>query len=128
MRSRRCGTRQWADDATLDLLPALAGALDGQPVILICCYRADELPREHRLRLARAGLRRQHRLAEMDVAPLGADDVRRMLASLLRAQPEATLTAAVAGRADGIPFAVEELARSRFVTASGLPTASARSG
>ncbi|HEY7011228.1 MAG TPA: ATP-binding protein, partial [Streptosporangiaceae bacterium] len=45
---------QWADDATLDLLPALAGAISGGPVALIGCYRSDELPRDHRLRAARA--------------------------------------------------------------------------
>jgi predicted ATPase len=61
---------QWADDATLDLLPALAGALSGGPVALIGCYRSDELPRDHRLRAARAELRRARQLAEIDLAPL----------------------------------------------------------
>ena len=101
---------QWADDATLDLLPALAGAISGGPVALIGCYRSDELPRDHRLRAARAELRRSRQLAEIDLAPLPGPCVPAILAALLGAQPEPDLVSAVAGRADGIPFVVEELA------------------
>jgi len=101
---------QWADDATLDLLPVLAGAISGGPVALIGCYRSDELPRDHRLRAARAELRRARQLAEIDLAPLPGPCVTAILAGLLGAEPEPELVKAVAGRADGIPFAVEELA------------------
>src|SRR5215831_287926 len=101
---------QWADDATLDLLPALAGAISGGPVALIGCYRSDELPRGHRLRAARAELRRARQLAEIDLTPLPGPCVATILAALLGAEPEPELVSAVAGRADGIPFAVEELA------------------
>src|SRR6266516_4607706 len=101
---------QWADDATLDLLPALAGAISGGPVVLIGCYRSDELPRDHRLRAARAELRRARQLTEIDLAPLPGPCVSAILAALLGAEPEPDLVSAVAGRADGIPFAVEELA------------------
>jgi DNA-binding NarL/FixJ family response regulator len=101
---------QWADDATLDLLPALAGAIGGGPVALIGCYRSDELPRDHRLRAARAELRRSRQLAEIDLAPLPGPCVAAILAALLGAQPEPDLVSVVADRADGIPFAVEELA------------------
>src|SRR5205823_3359945 len=69
---------QWADEATLDLLPALADAVRGQPVLLLGCYRSDELPRGHRLRAARAELRRRARLAEITLGPLDAGGVRQM--------------------------------------------------
>lgn len=101
---------QWADQATLDLLPALADAVRGQQVLLAACYRSDEFPRDHRLRQVRAELRRRQQLAEISLAPLDSAAVRAMLADLLGAAPEPGLTAAVAGRADGIPFAVQELA------------------
>jgi len=101
---------QWADDATLDLLPALAGAISGGPVALIGCYRSDELPRDHRLRAARAELRRARQLTEIDLAPLPGPCVAAILGALLGAEPEPDLVSVVAGRADGIPFAVEELA------------------
>ena len=101
---------QWADDATLDLLPALAGALSDGPVALIGCYRSDELPRDHRLRTARAELRRARQLTEIDLAPLPGPCVPAILAALLGAEPEPELVSAVAGRADGIPFVVRGLA------------------
>jgi DNA-binding CsgD family transcriptional regulator len=101
---------QWADEATLDLLPALADALSGGPVSLIGCYRSDELPRDHRLRPVRAELRRSRRLAEIDLAPLPDPCVAVILAALLGTEPRPELVSAVAGRADGVPFAVEELA------------------
>jgi DNA-binding CsgD family transcriptional regulator len=101
---------QWADEATLGLLPVLADAVSGLPVTVIGCYRSDELTRDHRLRAVRAQLRRSRQLAEIELGPLGDQDVREMLAILLGATPAPALTAAVASRADGIPFAVEELA------------------
>ena len=100
----------WADQATLGLLPALADAAGDIPVVLIGCYRSDELPRDHRLRAVRAQLRRSRQLAEVDVGPLDDEDVARMLAHLLGTKPGPALAAAVASRAEGIPFAVEELA------------------
>lgn len=101
---------QWADEATLGLLSALADATGGLPVTVIGCYRSDELPRDHRLRAVRAQLRRSRQLTEIELGPLGDEDVGRMLATLLGATPQPTLAAVVASRADGLPFAVEELA------------------
>jgi predicted ATPase len=101
---------QWADEASLDLLVALADAACGLPVALVGCYRSDELPRGHRLRAVRALLRRNHRLAEIELGPLSDDNVRHMLTSLWGAAPQSALAAVVASRADGLPFAVEELA------------------
>ena len=101
---------QWADEASLGLLPALAEAAADLPVALVGCYRSDELPRGHRLRAIRALLRRNDQLAEIELGPLGDSDVTRMLTTLLGAAPQPSLAAAVASRADGLPFAVEELA------------------
>jgi len=101
---------QWADQATLGLLPALAEATCDIPVTLVGCYRSDELPRDHRLRAVRAQLRRSRQLTEIDLGPLGDEDVVVMLTHLLGEKPGPALAAAVASRADGIPFAVEELA------------------
>ena len=101
---------QWADEATLGFLPALADAAAGLPVAVVGCYRSDELPRGHHLRTVRALLRRNHQLAEIELGPLGDDDVARMLTGLLGAPPQPALAAVVASRSDGLPFAVEELA------------------
>jgi DNA-binding CsgD family transcriptional regulator len=101
---------QWADEASLGLLPALAEAVSGLTVSLVGCYRSDELPRGHGLRTVRAMLRRNHQLSHVELGPLGDDDVRRMLTGLLGAPVRPALAAVVASRADGLPFAVEELA------------------
>ncbi len=101
---------QWADEATLGLMPALADACGGLPLTVIGCYRSDDLPRGHRLRSVRALLRRNNQLTEIELAPLGDEDVTRMIAALLGAAPQPTLAAAVARRSDGLPFAVQELA------------------
>ena len=77
---------------------------------MVGCYRSDELPRGHHLRTVRALLRRNHQLAEIELGPLGDDDVARMLTGLLGAPPQPALAAVVASRSDGLPFAVEELA------------------
>jgi DNA-binding CsgD family transcriptional regulator/tetratricopeptide (TPR) repeat protein len=103
---------QWADEATLGLLPPLADAASGRGsgVAIVGCYRSDELTRGHRLRTVRAQLRRAGQLMEIELRPLGDDDVHTMLTALLGAAPRPALAAAVASRADGLPFAVEELA------------------
>ncbi len=117
---------QWADEATLGLLPPLADAASGSGyadpgagrpgadgpagIAVVGCYRSDELPRGHRLRTVRAQLRKAGQLTEIDLRPLSDGDVGRMLTGLLGAAVAPVLADAVASRADGLPFAVQELA------------------
>ncbi len=101
---------QWADEATLALLPPLTDAARGLPVVVVGCYRSDELPRGHSLRTVRARLRRSRQLTETGLGPLADADVTDLLTALLGAAPQPALAALVASRADGLPFAVEELA------------------
>jgi predicted ATPase len=49
---------QWADDATLELLGALARSVDCYPLLLLAVFRTDELPRGHPIRKLRSELRR----------------------------------------------------------------------
>ena len=109
---------QWADQATLDLLPALADAARSRQVLLTACYRSDELPRDHRLRQVRAELRRRQQLAEISLAPLDSAAVQAMLADLLGAAPEPDLTAAVAGRGT-VSRSPSRNWRSRYATPGG---------
>jgi hypothetical protein len=99
---------QWADQATLGLLPALADAAGDIPVMLIGCYRSDELPRDHRLRAVRAQLRGAASSPRSTSVRL-TTRMARMLTHLLGAKP-GPAAGVVASRAEGIPFAVEELA------------------
>ena len=109
---------QWADDDTLDLLPALADALRGGPVLLVGAYRSDELPRGHRLRRMRAELRRRGLLAEIPLTSLDPAGVRAMLAG---AGLTPAVLDAIADRSEGLPFAVEELAAALADGDTGVP-------
>ena len=54
---------QWSDDATLELLGALADPLRELPILVVGAYRSDEVPRAHPLRGLRNELRRARRAA-----------------------------------------------------------------
>src|SRR5581483_4542463 len=65
---------QWADNATLELLPILAGALAQERLLIVGTYRNDEIGRGHPLRRLRNDLRRARLLREMAVEPLDQAD------------------------------------------------------
>jgi predicted ATPase len=99
---------QWADDATLELLAALARSLDTQPLLVLAAFRSDELPRDHPIRRLRSELRRAGRLRQVSVEPLGAEATAALLERTLGpAGP--SLRRAVFDRTDGVPFFVNEL-------------------
>src|SRR5690349_8411990 len=56
---------QWSDEATLELLAALSGAIAEMPLLVIAAYRSDGLPRDHMLRWLRNELRRGGNLTEI---------------------------------------------------------------
>ena len=101
---------QWADDATLDFLPALAETAAAKPLLLLGAYRSDELPRGHALRRVRSALRRARRLDELTVEPLDAAETAELAAGILDAPVSPTLGAALWDRTQGVPFFVEEIA------------------
>ena len=101
---------QWADDATLELLAALARSLDTQPLLVCGAFRSDELPRGHPIRRLRSELRRAGRLRQLTVEPLGAEATAALLERALGAAAGPSLRRAVFDRTDGVPFFVDELA------------------
>ena len=82
--SRRCAARsprlgpalvvlddlQWSDEATLEVLAALAEPLADLPLLVLAAYRSDGLPRDHGVRRLRNELRRGGHLEELVLAPL----------------------------------------------------------
>jgi DNA-binding CsgD family transcriptional regulator len=108
---------QWADSATLDALGFLADLVADIPVLVIACYRNDDLPRGHPLRRLRSDLRRKGLLVEVAVAALDAENSARMLQALLPAKPSPALADDIFGRTEGLPFFVEEIAAA--ITDSG---------
>jgi DNA-binding NarL/FixJ family response regulator len=108
---------QWADEATLELLPALARTLPEQPLLMLAAYRSDELPRAHPIRRMRSELRRSGHLRQIVVEPLDADATGALVDRTLGSAAP-TLRRAVFDRTDGIPLYVIEFAAA--LAASGL--------
>jgi DNA-binding CsgD family transcriptional regulator len=107
---------QWSDEATLELLAGLAPTLDELPLVLLCAYRSDGLPRDHKLRWLRNELRRGSGLHELALAPLDLGESVALLATLLPERPSPALAVAIHDRTQGLPFFVEELARALVVS------------
>lgn len=101
---------QWADDATLDALVALAAIVETEPLLLVGAYRSDEMLRAHPLRRLRSELRRQGRLREITVDAFAAGDTGALLARALGADAAPSLVGLVHSRTGGVPFFIEELA------------------
>ena len=121
---------QWSDDATLELLAALAGPLRELPMLVVAAYRSDEVPRAHQLRRLRTDLRRNQLLRELTLEPLSGQGVAELAGRVLGSAASPRLSAALHDRTCGIPFFVEELAgalESGGRLQPGRPAASCRS-
>ena len=107
---------QWSDEATLELLPALAESASELQLLIIATYRSDGLPRDHPLRRVRHELRRSGRLTEITIPPLSPPETAELLAHLLEQPPAPSLVRAICDRTQGVPFFVEELTQALLVT------------
>jgi DNA-binding CsgD family transcriptional regulator len=101
---------QWSDEATLEVLSALASALAELQVLVVAAYRSDGLPRDHGVRRLRHELRRGGRLEEIVLAPLTLEETDELLGAVLGRAAAPSLARAVHDRTQGVPFFVEELA------------------
>ncbi|HET9737725.1 MAG TPA: AAA family ATPase [Solirubrobacteraceae bacterium] len=101
---------QWSDEATLELLSAMAEPLGELSVLVLGAYRSDGLPRDHGLRRLRHELRRAGRLDEVTLGPLGREDTGRLLAAVLGGPLAPSLVGAVLDATEGTPFFIEEFA------------------
>jgi class 3 adenylate cyclase/DNA-binding CsgD family transcriptional regulator len=115
---------QWADAATLEILPSIASAAQEWRLLVLGAYRSDEIPRGHPLRKLRADLKRAGGLAELVVEPLDARATVHLAATALGQDIGPTLGAALYDRTQGIPFFIEELAA--VLKDSSLLTGSAK--
>jgi DNA-binding CsgD family transcriptional regulator/tetratricopeptide (TPR) repeat protein len=106
----------WADRSTLDLLLFVARRLRGSSIVVVAAYRDDELHRRHPLRPILAELRSGYIRDSIELAPLSRDAVLDQVRQLGGAEADSTgpgideaSASAIADRADGNPFFVEEL-------------------
>ena len=107
---------QWSDEATLELLPALAESVSELQLLIVATYRSDGLPRDHPLRRVRHELRRSGRLTEVTIPPLSPSETAELLTHLLEQPPAPSLVRAIYDRTQGVPFFIEELAQALLLT------------
>jgi DNA-binding CsgD family transcriptional regulator len=100
---------QWADNATLELLLALASSSARERLLILGAYRNEEIPRGHPLRRLRNDLCRARLLREIILEPLGDEATTALAARILGHAPSQALVAALIERAEGVPLFVEEL-------------------
>jgi PAS domain S-box-containing protein len=98
---------QWLDTATLELLERLVADPDVRHVLLIGAYRDNEVSSSHPLMRTLAAIRGAGaRPQEIVLAPLGLDDVERIIADALRCRPDSVgpLALLVYEKMAGNPF------------------------
>ena len=98
---------QWLDGATLDLLAHLATHSEVRHLLLIGAYRNNEVGAAHPLRRTLEAIRGAGaRVEEIMLAPLGLDDVGRLIADALHCEPERArpLAQLVHDKTRGNPF------------------------
>ncbi len=112
---------QWADGATVDLLPPLVERLDRSAFLVLGTYRNEELSRGHPVRRLRNELRRSGHLRELAIDPLDREECAALVEATLGAAPAPSLSGRVFELTGGVPLYVEELAGA-LAEAGGLRT------
>jgi DNA-binding NarL/FixJ family response regulator len=100
---------QWSDDTTLELLAAVAGPLEQEPLLIVGLYRSDEIPRLHPIRRLRSDLRRAGRLHEVSLEPLSPEQTTALIARVVGGAPSRSLAMTIHAATNGVPFFIEEL-------------------
>jgi PAS domain S-box-containing protein len=98
---------QWLDAATLELLEHLLAHSDVRHLLLVGAYRDNEVGAAHPLVRTLEAIRTAGaRVHEILLAPLGLDDVARLISDALRCKPERALPLAqlVHAKTGGNPF------------------------
>lgn len=100
---------QWADHATLELLPDLGERLRDWPICLVGTYRSNDLPRGHRLRWLRNELRRRRLLNEIALEPFTPAQSEQFIGRRLGAGVSRSLIERIHEKAQGLPLFIEEI-------------------
>ncbi|MGA2581617.1 MAG: AAA family ATPase, partial [Bryobacteraceae bacterium] len=106
---------QWLDIATLELLERLITDPDVRHVLLIGAYRDNEVSSSHPLMRTLAAIREAGaKTQEIVLAPLGLDDVERLIADALHSGPDSAgpLALSVYEKTGGNPFFTIQLLNS----------------
>jgi DNA-binding CsgD family transcriptional regulator/tetratricopeptide (TPR) repeat protein len=111
----------WADQSTRDLMSFLFSRGFEAPVALVASYRSDDLHRRHPLRRQVAEWARMAGVERIQVDPLAADDVRRLVQQLHPDPLPEERVSDIVTRAEGNAFFVEELVGATWARSGGIP-------
>ncbi len=111
----------WADQSTRDLMSFLFIRGFDAPVALVASYRSDDLHRRHPLRRQVAEWARMTMVERIQVEPLAATDVRRLVAQLHPEPLPEEQVSDIVTRAEGNAFFVEELVGASWARSGRIP-------
>ncbi len=101
----------WADEGTLEFLAFLLSQ-PPEGLALVLTYRSDDIPRSSPLPGLASSLPDGALTATVGLAPLGVEEVRRLICAILgRDEVSAHFASHLHEQTGGIPFAVEEVLR-----------------
>ena len=96
----------WADEASLDVLAYLVHRLAGRPVLVVACWRSEQVPADARLRRLAAEARRAGQGSVLELGRLDAAGVAGLVAAAAPARAGAA--GLLHERTEGLPFLVLE--------------------
>jgi DNA-binding SARP family transcriptional activator/predicted ATPase len=97
---------QWADEASLDVLAYLVHRLEGRPLLVVACWRSEQVPADARLRRLAAETRRGGRGGVLELPRLDAAGVAELVNAV--APGRAGSAGLLHQRTEGLPFLVLE--------------------
>jgi DNA-binding CsgD family transcriptional regulator/tetratricopeptide (TPR) repeat protein len=111
----------WADQSTRDLMSFLFSRGFEAPVALVASYRSDDLHRRHPLRRQVAEWARMGGVERLQLEPLAAPDVRRLVQALHPDPLSEERISDIVTRAEGNAFFVEELVGATSARTGRIP-------
>jgi DNA-binding SARP family transcriptional activator/predicted ATPase len=96
----------WADEASLDVLAYLVHRLAGRPVLVVACWRSEQVPADARLRRLAAEARRAGHADLLELGRLDAAAVAELVTAVAPARAGAA--GLLHERTEGLPFLVLE--------------------
>lgn len=100
---------QWADNASLELLPVLAERWSEGSLLILGAYRSDGLSQGHRLRWVRSELRRRKLLVEIALEPFSQEETACLVEQILGDRVSPALAQMIHAQSQGVPLFIEEL-------------------
>jgi len=96
----------WADEASLEVLAYLIHRLEGRPLLVVACWRSEQVPAEARLRRLAAEARRAGQASILELRRLDAAGTAELVSAVAPARAGAA--GLLHQRTEGLPFLVLE--------------------